>query len=87
MSEWKPIETAPKNGTTILVTDGKWVYAAAYHKDLIHWECPNCGQCEEQGEEYPWVLFDDGALNGWGETDATHWMSLPCPPKEVGNAT
>jgi hypothetical protein len=66
MSGWQPIETAPKDGTTILVcghacegyyvADVKWVF----------------------GE---WCLFDPcDDTHSYPSYDHTHWMPLPAPP-------
>ena len=63
---WQPIETAPKNGTTILVY-GSW-YPDGEWKDLAFatWLA---------GEEM-WT-FDGDLMLGM-----THWMPLPEPPRE-----
>jgi hypothetical protein len=63
---WQPIETVPKDGTVILVTNEKsWVHPAAWNN---------------ADEKYPWA-FMDGAqeLNGMMEKYPTHWMPLPDP--------
>ena len=75
MSEWQPIETAPKDGSTILLGNehGCWaaryrpVYQSGYHPDD------------------PWFSMmlnheyrrKDGILQ-WAPP--THWMPLPVPP-------
>ena len=64
LPEWQPIETAPKNGTEIVlvVTDG-FVGQLAFN---AHWvRNRNGGEC--------WSV----ALPG---TTPTHWMPLPDPP-------
>lgn len=66
MSEWRKIETAPKDGTPVIVlVDGVaiegrhreygWSYAAL--------NSHGCGCCAD------------------GDPDPTHWMPLPAPPK------
>ena len=72
MTDWQPIETAPKDGTNILAwpcSDGwgdeyfpyvvQWVDANEYHEGM--WR-------EAAGEKYDWF-------------NPTHWMPLPEPPK------
>ena len=74
-SDWQPIETAPRDGDTVLlcvqghVTVGGWLDRAA--QDI---------------EEY-----EPGAWEGWWTLDAdegepTHWMPLPSPPESEGES-
>ena len=70
--EWQPIETAPKDGTRVLIafqSIGQWVILSAY------WNT----------REDVWT--DDAVVSfGYEETaeyEPTHWMPLPKPP-EVG---
>ena len=81
--DWQPIETAPKDGTWILVSGGKAGFDD-YMKEIESW--PQCmvAFCEpardEWSRDYWAVCFWDG---GW-RTDyesPTHWMPLPEPPK------
>ena len=68
---WKPIETAPKDGTHILayrVPIGIRFTSMTNPPTVVHW-------------------FDDGFYTSVNEIaperpfDATHWMPLPEPPK------
>lgn len=80
MAEWKPIETAPRDGTPILATDGKlrcivraanaWVWAASKSGSgqMVFDRPPHEGNAVSGGDEI-----------GLGEL--THWMPLPEPPK------
>ena len=75
MSEWKPIETAPRDGTPILIfcprNDRKPVCEAAWAYDYEgapgHWTTPH-------------------GVKGRGYTilpeSPTHWMPLPSPPSD-----
>lgn len=69
MSEWQPIETAPKDGTRVLLFspggDG---------------EDPT-----RQVAEGAWcrVWWRMEAGDYW--TTPTHWIALPAPPKEPGH--
>jgi len=70
VSEWQPIETAPKDGTRILLyqregdgmDDNRTVAEGAWGEWL-----PG---------EYEWCMVQQDA---W--TAPTHWMPLPEPPK------
>ena len=71
--EWQPIETAPKDGTRILVN---------FHGRVkeVFWDDP-------YGENMTfaiWCVDDDKhgpyPLRGYSEGDDTHWMPLPEPP-------
>jgi len=68
MSEWQPIDTAPKN-TPILVTDGDVIVVVKrgefVGKDWID-------EVGFGGYEWDWNFE-------W--EDLTHWMPLPEPPK------
>jgi hypothetical protein len=81
MSEWQPIETAPKE-------EGHWiiVWDADYELPMVvHWwgglELVN-GQWEpnEFGEWSADLRMKDRGPNS---TSPTHWMPLPAPPEDV----
>lgn len=69
MSDWRPIETAPRNSKARLI----WV------------PCIKCIFCAtwrvavDANERSGWHVFG----GGWSETlqRATHWMELPEPPE------
>jgi hypothetical protein len=79
MSEWQPIETAPKDGTDVLLV---WRWNSGIHAGVSvvlagwtcrthahssrHHDCPNEADCNE----------------GWGayRGEMSHWMPLPAPP-------
>ena len=66
MTEWQPIETAPKDGTThILVLDDGWFCISAWWDDS---ERNEGGQCWKSSQWHSWLT-------------PTHWMPLPEPPK------
>lgn len=77
MSEWKPIETAPKDGTQILL---------GYFPEPIY-EGASTHESQEvafwHGIHQKWcgrVL-----LNAEGSFSPTHWMPLPEPPAQRRN--
>lgn len=78
---WQPIETAPKDGTAILLTNGKdvaeghWFFeegGTTEHRDL---DGRYIGQTESDGYD-GWMDWDGGM-----QPDPTHWMPLPAPPE------
>jgi len=87
MSEWKPIETAPKDGTDIILGAPAQEYQGnptEPRSTIGHWatdeECQvyagDVGECEYV-EPY-WVSWDGGFA---AENPPTHWMPLPKPPQ------
>lgn len=68
MSEWQPIETAPRDGTQILVCFvpdmGRAIMVVEYDPD-------------REGEGYPWVAAESAAYH---KNAVTHWQPLPAPP-------
>lgn len=66
MSDWRDIETAPKDGTRILVARNGIVFDTKWHKCITY----RTGEPDEitQG-------WQCGAA-------PTHWMPLPAPPTE-----
>lgn len=68
---WRPIETAPKDGTRILLAGGglQQINVGGWCERVGAWDC------EAEG------MFEDGPSWGGGEEDGpTHWMPLPAPP-------
>ncbi len=72
MSEWQPIETAPRDGGEFLAYDPvSRKFDVCRMKDWCGWTC-----VPTQLDNY------EGAEDGCFEGDmATHWMPLPEPPK------
>jgi hypothetical protein len=92
MGEWRTIESAPKDGTDIILGstpqefEGKPVPARV---TIGHWttddECAiqigGCGgecRCPEYEYHDPFWMSWDGGFTV--ENPATHWMPLPAPP-------
>lgn len=68
MSDWQPIDTAPKDGSEILVNiDGK--------SRVVHW---GGGFSHKHHGRFPWVC--QSGQNAWRENVPDHWMPLPPPP-------
>jgi len=90
MTEWQPIETAPKDGSEILILAHKMAIQARYCPGEWSEDTP-LGPAEYSGAV--WCAFDDaeqfeieeypdGSAHHW---PVTHWMPLPAPPKADSN--
>lgn len=69
MTDWKDMDTAPKDGTSILVcrnNDYAWEY------DVVFWS--------DRMPNYPWCTgYDDG----YPEGRLDYWAKLPAPPHPI----
>lgn len=79
MSDWQPIETAPKDETLILLF-GKERYGECYDLDEVviqigYWSTWHSGQWRLE-------LFGPNEDTLW--FIPTHWMPLPPPPSDIG---
>jgi len=79
---WKPIQTAPRDGTTILV------YFRQYGARTVR----SCKNDDDPKDELRLWWVDDYKygpypLRGYRRGDATHWMPLPEPPNELEGKT
>lgn len=76
LTEWQPIETAPKDGTDILV----------YQTDVSEPSMTVCAFDEDWSNDGWWTCCDgknaDIPLRG---PEPTHWQPLPSPPKDTNN--
>ena len=68
--EWQPIETAPKDGTPLLLASRSDV--GPNYTAVGVWDCDSA---EEGGQCWRDRIFDADQLA------PTHWMPLPDPPK------
>lgn len=85
--QWRPIETAPKDGADILIgfdSASVWVVHVAWWRDSSDEGFSECGFDQS---DVGWWSYVKGAvtqeqLNGY--RTPTHWMPLPPPPKSEG---
>ena len=70
-TNWQPIETAPKDGQTILLSDGQKVLTGAWADEPGAWKvCPFNHDCDEPYWGGGWTYAGG----------PTHWMPLPALP-------
>ena len=76
MSEWQPIASAPKDGTTVLVFNGPNVgfYTPEGSMGTAVWREQAFPDAIES-----WCAAD--CCDGVTTYDPTHWMPLPEPPE------
>jgi hypothetical protein len=69
---WRPIKTAPRDGTVILIYNENWMDGTVFP---AYWDD------EPLDEDFNWHGIDGSHISI--EDDApTHWRPLPPPPKE-----
>ena len=73
MSDWQPIETAPKDGTRVDLWAKQW---RASDDVFIYHRFADCW----------WTAGNPNRTAGWVNINAawcaTHWMPLPSPPED-----
>lgn len=67
MTSWQPIETAPKDGTEVLLFVKEYVTGDSQQQVVGWWRTH--GWVESYADEY-------------GVCEVTHWMPLPEPPND-----
>lgn len=83
MGEWKGIDSAPKDGTEIIlmkagrVSSGSWV---EWSETESHYDSTGnyIGRTTVE-EGASWCSYDGGFCE---DDEPTHWMPLPEPPKD-----
>jgi hypothetical protein len=73
VGEWREIESAPKDGTEVLVCGG--TYDACGHTDL-----PLSRPVIAFWDSTHWHGPEENAHDEWRHCEPTHWMPLPEPP-------
>lgn len=80
VAHWQPIETAPKDGTVILVTD-TFTYRSDPEKKPHH--VYRAVRWNEEG--YGWEIYNDGEIID--QDGPTFWMPLPAEPGSMLSAS
>lgn len=75
MSQWQPIETAPKDGTAMLVYGPGLLREHNAHCAVVRWQTT-------EHSTIPWWTINDGKFGPYDlrGPSPTHWMPLPEPP-------
>ncbi len=72
---WRPIDTAPKDGTEILLLTKSGVISALFVPHEIHHTRDG-----DEHDGYYWSCYDDTVQIEVDESQATHWMTMPPKP-------
>jgi len=74
-SGWRPIESAPKDGTAFVAIKGRLAFRTFWQQYYVKW--PH----EEGGPTFrgQWTYEDSSSMVPW---NPTHWMPLPVAPSE-----
>ena len=91
--KWRPIDTAPKDGTPVIVAEDGIVFEAYFHRfgdyelsDEADWDIAGMGVEDRRAKGGFWYTKENNAMDGehggTGDTPShpTHWMPLPAPP-------
>lgn len=85
-TEWKPIETAPKDGTKVLASRHDYLWP-----EVVYWQEYDAETREETGEDGYWAFAGELLANVADPFDAdtlpTHWQPLPEPPQPKDTET
>ena len=83
-SAWKPIESAPRDGTAILVY---WHSPHVEEHTVCDVNCAVSAWWSEEGENGEWICYMDMPEDPTLHFDPTHWMPLPPPPEQEAALT
>lgn len=79
MSEWKPIDTAPKDVPQSRPVD-LWLHVYASPRSMGMSDSFRVVDCWRRGDE--WVHLHNGTPEALFDDYITHWMPAPPPPRE-----
>lgn len=86
MVTWKTIESAPKDGTAVLVMLDVWPGTATGRADECngHNTYVAAWWAGENGGRGAWICYMDAIEDPRCPVEPTHWMPLPPPPIAQG---
>jgi len=82
--QWRPIESAPKDGAEIILSNGEtvaqghWFHTPPFIREIRDMDGHYIDQDESDGYD-DWIDSSGGM-----QPDPTHWIPLPQPPIEKG---
>lgn len=84
---WLPIETAPRDGTYILVCctrrhDGSYMFDDGDYSSFGIWVHRACWWAGENGGNGEWIVYNSMVQEPRCHFEPTHWMPIPAPPKD-----
>lgn len=71
--KWQPIESAPKDGTVLILYSSQGMEMGSWKKDENYRDQP-AKWFSEEGDDWSTGYY-------YCPMDPTHWMPLPAPPK------
>lgn len=82
MSDWQPIETAPKDGTAVLVMRNIWPGTKSGFAEACNGHNTYVSEfwADEGDEGGEWMCYMDMIREPICPIEPTHWMPLPAPP-------
>ena len=75
LTEWQPIETAPRDGRLLVLCWSDWDGQSRHYQPVVGW-WQSCETLSEGGE---WVQWSLGLESCHG---VSHWMALPPGPED-----
>lgn len=86
VAEWLPIETAPKDGTAVLVMRDIWPGSETGRaKRCVGHNTYVAAWWADEGNSGEWVCYMDCIEEPICPIKPTHWMQLPPPPIEAAH--
>lgn len=79
MTDWRPIETAPKDGTLVMLSGDRIYYGWDGKTKPLAVVGQFASSCNPLGADTWQFAWFDGGFYGEYE-NPTHWMPLPDPP-------